>query len=312
LDAIPLPSSITTGSLYASFIIRVKSNVSSNFRHSPASFLVDTTSDANAGAALSVQSGTSGIPAPASFWMRTDPVIVGVTNFSPGKASSDGIGPAAAGPSAGWQHSDSDFIESNQFGDTDGQLAPNFDDPLTYQTYFVVMKYEFDAISFGGQSDAVSLWINPGTGTLGSATGEADASQNPTGNLGSYYAAIDAFGTSTPDSAAINSFGLFGHRQNVLSTIAVDFDELRIGLTWADVTPVAAAQPGDFNGDGKVDAADYVALTKTGGNYNDFFQNFGEGTLGGAGSGQVPEPSAFLLLAIGVSSIFFTRPWRAE
>jgi hypothetical protein len=312
-DSIPLPSSITTGSLYASFIMRIKSNVSGiNLRHSPVAFLVDEITDEDAGNDLSAHVGGT-VYEPGVFWMRKDPETLNVTNFSPGKTNQDGIGPAGAGPaSAGWQHSNSSFLESNQFGARTGQAAVDFSTPSTYQTYFVVLKYEFDAASssdgefdppgsspgINGQSNTVSLWLNPGVGTLGSSTGEADASQNPTGNLGSYFAALDAYGTATLDSSPIYSFALFGRRQNTPATIAVDIDELRIGLTWADVTPTTAvSQPGDFNGDGVVDAADYVALQKLGGNYNDFFENFGEGTPGG-GSGAVPEPSSMLLLII--------------
>jgi hypothetical protein len=323
VDAIPLPSPITSGSLYASFIIRIKSDVSgTELRHSPAAFLAETTSDANAGGALASQSGSL-VAEPGVFWMRKDPTVLNVTNFGPGKTNNDGIGQAALGPSSGWQNSDTvNFTESNQFGAVGGQVAPIFADPNTYQTYFVVMKYEFDAASSSagefdppgstpgsnGQTATVSLWMNPGTGTLGSATGEADASQNPTGNLGSYFAALDAYGTSTPDSTTINSFALFGHRQNRTATMAVDFDELRIGTTWASVTPAAAAgQPGDFNGDGVVDAADYVALRKTGGNYSDFFENFGEGSPGGSG-GQVPEPSSAILILI--TTLFMHRVTR--
>jgi fibronectin-binding autotransporter adhesin len=59
-------------------------------------------------------------------------------------------------------------------------------------------------------------------------------------------------------------------------------------------------QPGDHNGDGIVDAADYVAWRKTdGGNsegYDAFFENFGEGGLGGGGAGVVPEPGTLVLI----------------
>jgi autotransporter-associated beta strand protein len=246
-DAIDIPGAdITSGSLYSSFIIRVKSNAvgtSASVRHSPLSFVTDTTSAGNAGSALASGSG-SATATPGSFWMRRDPldVTLQTTNFSPGKSNSDGIGNGAAGPSAGWQHSDSaTFTESNQFGDVNGQPVADINTPASWQTYFVVMKYEFDAGTTTGQLDTVSMWMNPGAGTLGSPTGEADASQSPTGNLGSYYAAVDAFGTATVDAAAIRSFALIGHRQNIDNTMAVDVDELRIGTTWADVTPAAPA-----------------------------------------------------------------------
>jgi hypothetical protein len=59
--------------------------------------------------------------------------------------------------------------------------------------------------------------------------------------------------------------------------------------------------PGDFNGDGNVDAADYVVWRKTDGtlaSYNEWRDNFGE-TAGSGSLGRqsaVPEPSAVVLL----------------
>jgi hypothetical protein len=59
---------------------------------------------------------------------------------------------------------------------------------------------------------------------------------------------------------------------------------------------------GDFNNDGKVDAADYVVWRKTDGSdagYNDWRANFGRTSGSGSalGSAAVPEPSAVVLLA---------------
>jgi hypothetical protein len=68
--------------------------------------------------------------------------------------------------------------------------------------------------------------------------------------------------------------------------------------------------PGDFNYDGKVDAADYVVWRKTGGNqasYTEWQSNFGH-TSSGAASGQalsnggaIPEPASAALLLLGVT-----------
>jgi hypothetical protein len=67
-----------------------------------------------------------------------------------------------------------------------------------------------------------------------------------------------------------------------------------------DLTPLAAGPTGDFNGDGFVDAADYVAARKLGtqADLDAFFANFGE-TVPGSG-GAVPEPAAAMLVAIGM------------
>jgi hypothetical protein len=318
-DAFALPVPVSSGSLYASFIMRIKSDVENGAgtadRHSPVALIPDLTEAGNAGAALAGQSGTGVAAYGASFWMRRDPddVTLNTSNFSPGKSSSDGIGPGAAGPTVGWQRSvTAGNFESNQFGDIDGQPEAVFADSNTWQTYFIVLKYEFDAQDPGatGQADTVSLWMNPGSGTLGTATGEADASQAPTGNLGSYYGALDAVGTATTDTAVINSFALIGHRQNTNETIAVDFDELRIGTTWADVTPTAAAGlPGDFNQDGNVDAADYVMWRKDTsiGDYADFVENFGESSPGSGGGASVPEPSAIAIVGACAFALLRSR-----
>jgi hypothetical protein len=338
-DSVPLPVSVTSGTLYASFIVRINSRVydgtsSAAYRHSMASFVTDTSDNGNAGAALAGQSGT-GTVMPGGFWVRRDPVdaTLNTTNFSPGKSSSDGInGAAVVGNNGGWQHSQGvagGFIDPSQYGDVDGQPAvTDFNGGAINapQTYFVVLKYSFDVMTpdsgiNNNQADTVSLWMNPGSGTLGTATGEADATQAAAGNLGSYYAAIGAFGAATSDAAAINSFALIGHRQNIGQTISVDFDELRIGTTWQDVTPAASGGiAGDFNNDGNVDAGDYGTWRKNNGtnnalandnglgtpvgpgHYTLWRANFGKPPGAGAGleGGTVPEPSAAVLLLIAI------------
>jgi len=66
------------------------------------------------------------------------------------------------------------------------------------------------------------------------------------------------------------------------------------------VVPLAAGPTGDFNGDGFVDAADYVGARKAGtqADIDAFVENFGE-TVPGSG-GAVPEPAAAMLAAIGM------------
>jgi hypothetical protein len=347
-DSIALPVSVTSGALYASFIVRIKSDVEDATgaadRHSPVAFVNDATNAGNAGGALGTQSGTA--QRAATFWMRRDPddLELDVSNFSPGKSSGDGIGPGpgASGPSVGWQRSiGGTSIENNQFGNVTGQADVVFTDPNSYQNYFVVLKYEFDAATStddfdppgmsidAPQLDTVSLWMNPGSGTLGVANGETLASQNPAGNVGSYYAAVDAYGTGTNDMTDVNSFALIGHRQNTNNTFALDIDELRIGTTWQDVTPAAVGLLGDFNSDGKVDAGDYATWRKNDGtsnalandnglgtpigpaHYNLWRANFGNppgsGTAGGRRSAGVPEPASGTLLVFAATCMYILR-----
>jgi len=68
----------------------------------------------------------------------------------------------------------------------------------------------------------------------------------------------------------------------------------------------APATAGDFNSDGNVDSADYVVWRKNGGpaqDYDDWFENFGSGS-GSGGSDVVPEPAAFVLLAMVIPCLF--------
>jgi hypothetical protein len=60
--------------------------------------------------------------------------------------------------------------------------------------------------------------------------------------------------------------------------------------------------PGDYNGDGKVDAADYVGARKVGtqDDIDDFLEHFGEPALGSSSGSPVPEPSSLLLVAAGL------------
>jgi hypothetical protein len=60
---------------------------------------------------------------------------------------------------------------------------------------------------------------------------------------------------------------------------------------------------GDFNGDGLIDAADYVAWRKQGlphEQYDIWVSNFGEASPGAGGGGGVPEPTTWVLAALCV------------
>jgi autotransporter-associated beta strand protein len=95
-----------------------------------------------------------------------------------------------------------------------------------------------------------------------------------------------------------------------------------------DLVVTPAGVPGDFNNDGKVDAADYVLWRKDPTNpaygyvsdpqdgYNTWRANFGNppGSGSGLGDGAVPEPTAGVLVAVGVAfcSMGIRRQRRSE
>jgi hypothetical protein len=133
---------------------------------------------------------------------------------------------------------------------------------------------------------------------------------------------LNAVGTATsdvPSDKNINSFALVGHRQNTNNTFAVDFDELRIGTTWQDVTPTSSSTPGDYNGDHLFTAADYVLWLKTdSGNaagYAAWRANFdapGSGAALSASGSAVPEPSSILLTLGGAMALLLVQVERRK
>jgi len=87
---------------------------------------------------------------------------------------------------------------------------------LSGETVLLVGKYDFNV-----SPNSVSLWINPSPSTFGQLSEPASGSISA--NTGS-------------DGFTIDRFNL---RQNTASSVpaAMQWDELRVGLTWASVTP---------------------------------------------------------------------------
>jgi hypothetical protein len=88
-------------------------------------------------------------------------------------------------------------------------------------------------------------------------------------------------------------------------------DIVLIGLSSADV-----GLPGDFNNDGKVDAADYVVWRKSDGTqpgYDDWRTNFGR-IADPSAAGQaaaIPEPATFVLCTLALAGLCTRRQWMS-
>jgi hypothetical protein len=97
---------------------------------------------------------------------------------------------------------------------------------------------------------------------------------------------------------------------------ALNLPSLTAGLEWntdnllsTGILQVVASLPGDYNTDGKVDAADYVVWRKNGASqddYNTWRANFGgSGGSGSSSFAAVPEPGTLLLGCCAFSAVFF-------
>jgi hypothetical protein len=69
--------------------------------------------------------------------------------------------------------------------------------------------------------------------------------------------------------------------------------------------------PGDFNNNGRVDAADYVVWRKTDGSqggYNTWRMNFGRTAGSGLGAGSAaPEPASFVFFVVATLLLYIRR-----
>jgi len=83
---------------------------------------------------------------------------------------------------------------------------------------FVVISYEFVT---GAGNDIVNIWVNPSSSAFGSSS--------------SPVADVTVTNTGGTDLASIGQF--FIRQDSDTETPFIDMDELRIGLTWASVTP---------------------------------------------------------------------------
>lgn len=162
---------------------------------------------------------------------------------------------------------------------------------------FVVGSYQFIGNAAPGETDdEVKLWLNP---TPGEAEGDA---------------ALTSTEGTDPNISGFYNLRSFWLRSD--SAYPGDFlvDELRIGQTYADVTPAGPAGiNGDFNDDQVVDGAD-VLLWQRGespngldsGDLQLWKDNFG-GAAAAAAVSAIPEPGTGVLAMIAALSAAWAR-----
>jgi hypothetical protein len=183
-------------------------------------------------------------------------------------------------------------------------------------------------------NDNVYFWMNP---VLSSTPSDASAS-------GKYISAdivakATELGLAMPyvgtegGEFSFDRFRLFAGNNNGNPEAQWHIDEIRVGETFADVTPhtpTVVGVPGDYNENEVVDAADYVvwrsnpaSLPNEGASpgtvdqadYDFWRSRFGATSGAGAGAGTaVPEPGTGILAAFACAALLATRyhrPYRA-
>ncbi len=140
---------------------------------------------------------------------------------------------------------------------------------------FVVVSYEFVV---GASNDIVNIWVNPSSSDFGSST----------------FPSASATVTNLTGTDLTSAVQFFIRQDSDTETPAMEMDELRVGTSWADVTPTAAASTEEVDwcnlqwpGTGTIDA---------GGTFDVYAQAWEAGVTDAAGQG------AGLAAWIGVST----------
>jgi hypothetical protein len=89
-------------------------------------------------------------------------------------------------------------------------------------THLIVMRYTFNSATTN--DDVLDMWVDPGS--LGVAEGSVPAPATTT--------------TDGADITAIAAFGLFQQNSATVANSSLFIDEIRMGTTWASVTPTTA------------------------------------------------------------------------
>jgi autotransporter-associated beta strand protein len=168
-----------------------------------------------------------------------------------------------------------------------------------------VLEFELDTVNDTDISDLIISTASNGL-TINGGTLNLTDSGNMTDGTYSLFAYAGALGGSLENLSLGDTPDGFNYSLLDTGTL-IQLVVTNIGL------------PGDFNGDGFVDAADYAVLRKGMGStyneehFNEWRTNFGEDSGSGNGSnsvGTVPEPATWALFITVLSTLGFVRRWR--
>ncbi|HEX2475324.1 MAG TPA: PEP-CTERM sorting domain-containing protein [Lacipirellulaceae bacterium] len=245
-------------------------------------------------------------------------------------------GVSTLAPSGSWGLGSAFRPTFTQFGQSGEDLVFQFNDPVAQETVNGVVNY-----TGSGTINNLVLFADPATGnvkirntspftvqidgyTISSAAGSLNSNpalwtslQDQPGVAPNWFEGfltdnrvteVMSSGTTTLTGNGVTTFdlgGLFktaGARDLVFQFLLAGNSLPNTGFVLYEAAPSGGGLPGDYNNDGKVDAADYVVWRKRDGSqagYNTWRTNFGR--TAGSGSAisgtAVPEPGTFVLLA---------------
>jgi arylsulfatase A-like enzyme len=192
--------------------------------------------------------------------------------------------------------------------------ASLYDSPITDPGFHIIV-WQID----NGQAYADAKLFVDGTLPANTFTGSGTSPTNTMNFSGSDLELLLGTGRNTSGSLLSGD-----HFSGQLAELLVYNEQLSLGqinlvanylsteygLPFAYQTNLSPAGAGDHNGDGAVDAADYVVWRKSNTNgqqgFDDWRSNFGSGS-GGGSNAQVPEPAAWIMIGIGTVGIGLRR-----
>jgi hypothetical protein len=301
--------------------------------------------------AYTIQSNSGSLSLANWQSLEDNPAVAG-TGWFEGNPSANRLtevrsgGVSTLAPAGSWGLGNAFQPMYTQFGQTAEDLVFQFNDPVAQETVNGVVNY----VGSGGINNLV-LFADPATGnvkirntsqftvaidgyTIASAAGSLNSNpalwtslQDQPGVAPNWFegfltdnrvSEVMSSGTTTLAAGGVTTFdlgGLFktaGARDLVFQFLLAGNSLPNTGVVLYEAAPTVDELPGDYNNDGKVDAADYVVWRKTDGTqpgYNLWRANFGR--IAGSGSAlsgaSVPEPGTFMLIAAALLAIGLAR-----